>query len=623
MADENQAGLDTLSVKEGSKSKPVVANENVLSQMQDLYNQKLAEKNYWLQDLADAQAWWSGGAAGPVEGLSKRAAVRSAQEKDLQSLQAGLAGQQNAIQNRDLFFGKAPTMGAPTTAPMSATTAPTTAPAGVNASAGKAGAQELNQRTSGLLGLVKDPSLQMAIGAEYLRDPDKGTTALVTHLANEAKTPDKLKELKWLLTSGALKPGSEGAAIVIGILGSGAFNPTDTLTGAGFTTKTTPFNVAGNFTSGGTGSAVGAGAPTVKPPPPPMGGAGTPPAMGGAGTPPPMGGAGTPPPAMGGAGTPPPMGGAGTPPPTMGGAGTPPAMGGASTPSIAKPMVATTTAPMATPLAGGNVNPAQAQVLGGLIPPGTKEAGEAIKQQVLTNIDVAANRPKAAGTEAGKAEGLRQAALENVRADINNKKGQATTLLNILDETPEAVGLAYRGKAMGYLLKGAEAGLIPGIGGKKDLEEVAAVSMSPKARANRNKFDSIATNIASEVRRDLAKGTGAISNYETSQFEKAAGLSTKSPAETNKYFAIFFAETIRAKEQQLKEWDKFVKQNPNAQFSDFERSDAYKDVSNKWNERLQKHFPELKGNNLAFGNQEVANNSSEEEGWKQRYGNKK
>jgi hypothetical protein len=573
MADTIEPGLDTLSVKEGSKSKPVVANENVLSQMQDLYKQKLAEKNYWLQDLADASAWWSGGAAGPVEGLSKRAAVRSAQEKDLQSLQAGLAGQQNAIQNRDLFFGKAPTaaptMGAPTAPAMGTTTAPTTVSVGVNASTGKAGAQELNQRTNGVLGLIKDPNLQMAIGAEYLRDPDKGMAALVSHVASEAKTPEKLKELKFLLTSGVLKPGSEGAAILTAILGSGAFNPTDTLTGAGFTTKTTPFNVAGNFTPRGSGSAVSA----------------------------------------------PPMQGAPTAPPVA------KPMGAPSAPTTT-PTVAPTT-PMTTPIAGGGVNPAQAEVLGGLIPPGTKEAGEAIKQKVLSNIEVAANRPKAAGTEAGKAEGMRQAALENVRADINNKKGQATTLLSILDETPEAVGLAYRGKAMGYLLKGAEAGLIPGIGGKKDLEEVAAVSLSPRARANRAKFDSVATNIASEVRRDMAKGTGAVSNYETTQFEKAAGLSTKSPAETNKYFAIFFAETIRAKEQQLKEWDKFSKQNPNAQFTDFERSDAYKSVSDKWNERLQKHFPELKGNDLAFGNQEVASNTGEEEGWRQRYGKKK
>ena len=337
-----------------------------------------------------------------------------------------------------------------------------------------------------------------------------------------------------------------------------------------------------------------------------------------------MGAPTQPAPAMGAPTQPAPAMGAPTGAPT----GAPIVSGGAPTmaPTQPAPTVsggAPTLAPTTTPIAGGGVNPAQAQVLGGLIPPGTKEAGEAIKQQVLTNIDVAANRPKAAGTEAGKAEGMRQAALENVRADINNKKGQATTLLNILDETPEAVGLAYRGKAMGYLLKGAEAGIIPGIGGKKDLEEVAAVSLSPKARANRAKFDSVATNIASEVRRDMAKGTGAISNYETTQFEKAAGLTTKNPAETNKYFAIFFAETIRAKEQQLKEWDKFSKQNPNAQFSDFERSDAYKNVSDKWNERLQKHFPELKGTNLAFGNQEIASNTSEEEGWRQRYGNKK
>jgi len=87
------------SVKEGSKGKAIVANESVLTQMQDLYKQKQAEKNYFLQDLADASAWWSGGAAGPTAGLAQRAVVRNAQDKQLQDLQASIAGQQNAIQN--------------------------------------------------------------------------------------------------------------------------------------------------------------------------------------------------------------------------------------------------------------------------------------------------------------------------------------------------------------------------------------------------------------------------------------------------------------------------------------------------------------------------------------------
>ena len=109
MADANTpvtepSALDVLSVKEGSKSKPTVANESVLAQMKNLYEQKQAEKNYFLQDLADAQAWWSGGVAGPSAGLAQRAQTRAAQTKDLQDLQAGIAGQQNAIQNRDIFI---------------------------------------------------------------------------------------------------------------------------------------------------------------------------------------------------------------------------------------------------------------------------------------------------------------------------------------------------------------------------------------------------------------------------------------------------------------------------------------------------------------------------------------
>ena len=57
--------------KTGSSSAkiPAITNQAVLDDMQKLYEQKLAERNYFMQDLADAQAWWSGGAAGPSAGL--------------------------------------------------------------------------------------------------------------------------------------------------------------------------------------------------------------------------------------------------------------------------------------------------------------------------------------------------------------------------------------------------------------------------------------------------------------------------------------------------------------------------------------------------------------------------
>jgi len=232
---------------------------------------------------------------------------------------------------------------------------------------------------------------------------------------------------------------------------------------------------------------------------------------------------------------------------------------------------------------------------------------------------------------AAKAAGERRAALENLRPDINNKISQATTILNILDETPKAIGLSYRGPATGTAIEAFKEGLIPFMG-KKNIEGVvAAASLSPKERENRRMFDTLATAIANEVRRDMAKGTGSVSNYETSQFEKASGLNVEAPANVNRYFAVFFAETIRAKARLLEELDTFMTTNPKANFSDFERTKTYERIQKEWNDRLQIHFPQLKGKELAFGpmtatqtkpNVGVAT-SEELDSWKKRYGGSK
>jgi hypothetical protein len=84
------SALDVLA-KTGTGSKTGIVNQSILEDMQRLYDQKLAEKNYFLQDAADAAAWWSGGAAGPTAGLAQRAQTRAAQAKELQDLQAQLS----------------------------------------------------------------------------------------------------------------------------------------------------------------------------------------------------------------------------------------------------------------------------------------------------------------------------------------------------------------------------------------------------------------------------------------------------------------------------------------------------------------------------------------------------
>jgi len=116
------SALDVLA-KTGTGSKTGIVNQSILEDMQRLYDQKLAEKNYFLQDAADAAAWWSGGAAGPTAGLAQRAQTRAAQAKELQDLQAQLSqgrvniaqlGEANTSMGEPQAGGAQATTGAPT-----------------------------------------------------------------------------------------------------------------------------------------------------------------------------------------------------------------------------------------------------------------------------------------------------------------------------------------------------------------------------------------------------------------------------------------------------------------------------------------------------------------------------
>ena len=89
----------TSKANSGSTTKPLISNQSALDNMQKIYEQKLAEKNYFMQDMADAAAWWSGGAAGPSNALALRAQTRANQAATLQDLQAQIMqGQVNLSQ---------------------------------------------------------------------------------------------------------------------------------------------------------------------------------------------------------------------------------------------------------------------------------------------------------------------------------------------------------------------------------------------------------------------------------------------------------------------------------------------------------------------------------------------
>jgi hypothetical protein len=205
---------------------------------------------------------------------------------------------------------------------------------------------------------------------------------------------------------------------------------------------------------------------------------------------------------------------------------------------------------------------------------------------------------KAAGEETGK----RQAALEASRKDLPSQMNQANQMLYILDNTPEAVGLRYRNKGIGLGMEAAEAGLIPGMG-KKNLEGVVSSQLPREVRIAREKFDSLATSLAADYRREVAKGTGQVSDYETKMFQKASGLSKEDPAEANKYFAILRVEALRSRAQMLKAWDGYKTTNPGTSFAQFERdpNSGYADIIKENEDRLKKHFPEGSSSGIEFG----------------------
>jgi hypothetical protein len=182
--------------------------------------------------------------------------------------------------------------------------------------------------------------------------------------------------------------------------------------------------------------------------------------------------------------------------------------------------------------------------------------------------------------------------LEDSDKTINSKLGQVQTAINILDTAPEAVGIAFRDKVTGTIISAYKAGLVP-LAGQKDLEPVFAAQLPREIRVKREQFDSLATNIAAEYRRELNKGLGQVSNYETQMSEKATGLSVSNPAEANRYFATLYLENLRSTKQMIEAWKQYPNKND---FNAFERSSEYKRIQDENEERLKKIFPpELEG----------------------------
>ena len=548
--DTQTPGLDIIpadaSVKEGSKGKPVVANESVLAQMQDLYKQKQAEKNYFLQDLADASAWWSGGAAGPSAGLAQRAQTRALQTKELQDLQAGIAGQQNAIQNRNAFFGNGNLSGLPAGgAPSSSATAPAASGAPqsdqVNVPQAKAGAQELNQRTGGLLVIIKDPSLQTALGYEYLSDPTKATSGVVNFLAKQAEDPQAVKEIRFAIQSGAIDPKMIPAAILTKIFPQG-IDIKEVLTPTGEKTKASGFQIAGGYTA----PAPAQSAPAVSVPSAPVAKAPSAP------------------------------------------------MTAPSAPMVAPPMTAPSAPIAKAPVVAGRggLNQGQIDALGGVVTPGTEQAGNVLEAKAKSDIEAVGK-----GRQAGFEKKYKEAEVEGIQTLSNwhDAETMATNAdkIKALSANNPTIGVFVKAgpgvAAANALNTGLHLGPLGTIG--LPLEEAAArlvPGSTDQALRNREQLASLLHDQEMAFAR-MNKGQGSWSDFERKIMSGIVGSVSNSAQ-----FLQRRADLIKARaafDQKLGDALLNYRQtNKNALYADFQDTKEYQNTIKEYKRNLRSQF---------------------------------
>lgn len=221
--------------------------------------------------------------------------------------------------------------------------------------------------------------------------------------------------------------------------------------------------------------------------------------------------------------------------------------------------------------------------------------------------------------EAGKKSGERQAAFEASASEANKDLGTTNVMLKILDDHPAGIGYGYKNKALGATIEGVK--LLT----NKDIEPLARRATLSKEDMDASiKFDSLAEQNNLKFRQAVYKGTGQVSDFETKLSERASGLSRDNSVEANRFFATIAAENFRTLDKLGTEWQNFQKRNPGATFDKFEQSAEWKNAQKERENRLKQYFPELSTGEAAFGSPKPKSGASaqEVEGWKQRYGRK-
>jgi hypothetical protein len=204
-----------LGVVVGSGKSASVANPSTLEAMAELYNQRAAKQNSFMEALKDAAAWAGGGVGGPTETLRMRDEQRSKQAAELFSMQNQIAQHRQAMKMADMFLG---------------TTQPTAAAPGA---ATDATSPAVGGPAGGLLDLVKDPSLKRQIGAQYMSDPKAAMGQLNKYLMETGQTGELFKRIEAIKNNPNIPADKKDQFINSVLVGAETLKPIDIRTAGG------------------------------------------------------------------------------------------------------------------------------------------------------------------------------------------------------------------------------------------------------------------------------------------------------------------------------------------------------------------------------------------------------
>ena len=487
----------------------------LLENMQKMIAEREAQRNSFMENLKDATAWWSGGVAGPGEALSRRAKEREEQglttfgmKRDLAQYKVAQEQAQNL--QRQLFGG-------PTSGAAGATTPTGAAP----------------QATGGLLSLVQDPGLRQSIAIQAQTDQVGAQKAIQSYLAANAKNPDIIKKVNYMLQNGMIDKSMVPQIMLTEAVGASAFTPHD-VRGATGTMQTTPLGSAGAFVRGGAPAA----APTAAPAPAPAAPMAAPTAAPAAAAPAPT----------------------------------------------AKPAL-----PHTTPIPKINApttteSPVEAQIRAAGLNPTSKEANEIRSKAGETLVT-------SRGKQMGKSEeaaGERLAKMRELAESARTTKPTAQTVIDIAEnpKLSKVMGFAHGSDSIATGLT-TIGDFIPGVGADKTEKALYSNYLNDTERKAYKDVQSASQKLGIDFAADVFKGARMGIGLEKMAMG-AKGIGTEMPAAVNRQNAALIRDAADFQQQKNEMFERWAEKNGGefADFNKFEVSPEYLAFSKK----AEQHF---------------------------------